>query len=42
MATMVVGLFTLFNTYIYPEHIYQAPEPLSVSEPRDQLHPYEV
>ena len=39
---IVVGTFTLFNTYIYPEHIYEAPEPVLVSEPVDQLSPYEI
>ena len=42
IANIVVGLFTLFNIYIYPEHIYTAPEPVPVSEPIDQLLPYEV
>ena len=42
IANIVLGLFTLFNLYIYPEHIYKAPEPVPVSEPVDQLLPYEV
>ena len=42
VVNIVVGLFTVFNIYIYPEHIYEAPEPIRVSEPVDQLLPYEV
>ena len=42
IANIVVGLFTIFNIYIYPEHIYKAPRPIPVSEPVDQLSPYEV
>jgi hypothetical protein len=42
VMNIVVGLFTLFNLYIYPEHIYEAPEPVRVSEPIDQLWPNEV
>ena len=42
IANIVVGVFTLFNIYIYPEHIYTAPEPIRVSEPVGQLSPYEV
>ena len=39
IANIVVGTFTVFNLYIYPEHIYQ---PTLVSEPADQMHPHEV
>ena len=39
IANIVVGTFTLFNTYIYPRYIYQ---PTLVSEPVDQLSPYEI
>jgi len=42
VANIVVGIFTLFNTYIYPRYIYEAPEPIRVSEPVDQLLPYEI
>ena len=42
VMNIVVGLFTIFNIYIYPEHIYQAPRPIPVSEPVDQLWPNEV
>ena len=42
VMNIVVGVFTLFNIYIYPEHIYKAPEPIRVSEPVGQLSPYEV
>ena len=42
IVNIVVGLFTLFNIYIYPEHIYEAPKPIRVSEPVDQLWPNEV
>ncbi len=39
MANIVLGLFTLFNLYIYPQHIY---EPVLYSKPANQLHPHEV
>ena len=42
VVNIVLGIFTLFNIYIYPEHIYQAPRPVLISEPIDQLLPYEV
>ena len=42
IANIVLGLFTIFNIYIYPEHIYERPEPVLISEPRDQLWPNEV
>ena len=42
IANIVVGIFTLFNIYIYPEHIYKAPRPVMISEPIDQLSPYEI
>ena len=42
VMNIVLAIFTLFNTYIYPEHIYEAPEPTRVSEPVDQLSPYEI
>ena len=42
IANIVLAIFTLFNIYIYPEHIYKAPRPVLISEPVDQLLPYEV
>ena len=42
VVNIVLGLFTVFNLYIYPEHIYTAPRPVLISEPVDQLSPYEV
>ena len=42
IVNIVLGVFTVFNLYIYPEHIYEPPEPIRVSEPVDQLLPYEV
>jgi len=39
IVNIIVGTFTLFNLYIYPEHIY---EPVLYSRPANQLHPYEV
>ena len=42
VMNIVLGLFTVFNLYIYPEHIYEAPKPVLISEPVDQLWPNEV
>ena len=42
IANIVLGTFTLFNLYIYPEHIYEAPDPILSSPRVDTLHPYEV
>ena len=42
VMNIVLAIFTLFNIYIYPEHIYQAPGPVLISEPTDQLWPNEV
>ena len=42
IANIVLGTFTLFNLYIYPQHIYQAPEPVLHSPRVDTLHPHEV
>ena len=42
IANIVLGTFTLFNLYIYPEHIYERPDPILYSKPANQLHPYEV
>jgi len=42
IVNIVLGTFTVFNLYIYPEHIYQAPVPILSSPHVDTLHPYEV
>ena len=42
VVNIVLGMFTLFNLVIYPKYIYEAPKPTLVSEPIDQLLPYEV
>ena len=42
IVNIVLGLFTVFNLYIYPEHIYTAPAPVLISEPVDQLWPNDV
>jgi len=42
IANIVLGTFTLFNLYIYPEHIYERPDPILYSKPANQLHPHEV
>jgi len=42
VANMVLGIFTLFNLYIYPEHIWERPDPILYSKPANQLHPYEI
>ena len=42
IANIVLGLFTIFNIYIYPKYIYERPEPVLISEPVDQLLPYEI
>ena len=39
IVNIVLGLFTLVNLYIYPQHIY---EPVLYSKPANQLHPYEI
>ena len=39
VVNIVLGLFTVFNLVIYPRYIYEAPEPIRVSEPVDQLLP---
>ena len=38
IANMVLGTFTLFNLYIYPER----PDPILSSPHVDTLHPHEV
>ena len=42
IVNIIVGTFTLFNLYIYPEHIWERPDPILYSRPANQLHPYEV
>ena len=42
IVNIILGTFTLFNLYIYPEHIYERPDPILYSKPANQLHPYEV
>ena len=39
IANIMLGTFTLFNLYIYPEYIY---EPILHSPPVDTLHPHQV
>ena len=42
IANIVLGTFTAFNLYIYPEYIYERPDPIMLSRPANQLHPYEI
>ena len=42
IANVVLGTFTVFNLYIYPEHIHERPEPVLSSPHVDTLHPHEV
>ena len=42
IANIVVGTFTVFNLYIYPKYIYEAPVPILHSPHVDTLHPYEI
>ena len=42
VMNIIVGTLTLFNLYIYPEHIYERPDPILLSPPANQLHPYEI
>ena len=42
IVNIILGTFTLFNLYIYPEHIWERPEPVLSSPRVDTLHPYEV
>ena len=39
IANIVLGLFTLFNLYIYPQYIY---EPILYSPPVNTLHPHQI
>ena len=42
IVNIIVGTLTLFNLVIYPEHIWERPEPMLSSPHVDTLHPYEV
>jgi hypothetical protein len=42
IVNIILGTFTLFNLYIYPEHIYEAPVPILHSPHVDTLHPHQV
>ena len=42
IVNIILGTFTLFNLYIYPEHIWERPEPVLSSPHVDTLHPHEV
>ena len=42
IVNIIVGTLTLFNLYIYPEHIWERPEPMLSSPHVDTLHPHEV
>jgi hypothetical protein len=42
IANIVLGTFTVFNLYIYPKYIYQAPVPILHSPHVDTLHPHQV
>ena len=42
IVNIIVGTFTLFNLYMYPQHIYQAPDPVLSSPHVDTLHPHEI
>ena len=42
IVNIIVGTLTLFNLYIYPEHIWERPEPVLSSPHVDTLHPHEV
>ena len=42
IANIMLGTLTLFNLYIYPEHIWERPDPILYSKPANQLHPYEI
>ena len=42
IVNIILGTFTLFNLYIYPRYIYQAPVPTLSSPPVATLHPHEI
>ncbi len=42
IVNIIVGTFTVFNLYIYPEHIHERPEPVLSSPHVDTLHPHEI
>ena len=39
IMNIVLGTFTLFNLYIYPQYIY---EPILYSPPVNTLHPHQI
>ena len=42
ITNIILAVFTVFNLYIYPEHIYEPPEPVLHSPHVATLHPYEI
>ena len=42
IVNIMLGLFTLFNLYIYPRYIYEAPVTVLSSPHVTTLHPHEV
>ena len=42
IANIILAVFTVFNLYIYPEHIYEPTEPVLHSPHVATLHPYEI
>ena len=42
IANIVLGTFTAFNLYIYPEYIYERPDPILYSPPVNTLHPHQI
>ena len=42
IMNIMLAVFTVFNLYIYPEHIYEPPEPVLHSPHVATLHPYEI
>ena len=41
-VNILLGTFTLFNLYIYPRYIYEAPVPILHSPPVNTLHPHQI
>jgi hypothetical protein len=42
IMNIVLGTFTLFNLYIYPEYIHNEPEVILYSPPVNTLHPHQI
>ena len=42
IVNIVLGTFTLFNLYIYPEYIHNEPEAILSSPPVNTLHPHQI